>query len=272
MPSGVSSSTRLESAARKWQSWKRTAWCPQFRQCCDQHSSSPCPDGSSARRNQEVRRVEQHLGHDQTRLLAAEHTAGLLDVIAGKAEQPASGRSCPCLTGKDSSAIQPYPRRPAGPWNLGEMAILTLLPWSRCPDPAVWRPPASAAWISPRHWHPGRTSAPRGAPEIEPRVDGLAAIALVRSEARHVIARTWRAAGSNWMDWRRRGFPSFDLVGFFTRLWTCAARGTRLKRSMNLISRRASPAGGRLRLALPSPARAAVEIVNARICGERAAV
>ncbi len=37
--------------------------------------------------HQEIRRIEQHLGHHQPRLLAArQHTAALLDVVAGKSE------------------------------------------------------------------------------------------------------------------------------------------------------------------------------------------
>src|SRR5450631_2144073 len=39
--------------------------------------------------DQEVRRVEQHLGHHEPRLLAArEHAAPFLDVVAEKAEAP----------------------------------------------------------------------------------------------------------------------------------------------------------------------------------------
>ena len=158
MPSGVSSSTRLDSAARKWRSCETNSMVPSYsRQRRDQHLLGR--DVEMVGRlveHQEVRRVEQHLGHHQPRLLAArQHAALLLDLVAGKAEA-AGQRPQRRLAGLRESVLQRLEHRAVAVEQvhgvLGEIAHLDAA--ARAPPcrrrARSRRPPASAASICRR--------------------------------------------------------------------------------------------------------------------------
>jgi hypothetical protein len=116
--------------------------------------------------------------------------------------------------------------------------------------------------------------------EVEPLIDGAAAIGLVHAlQADDVLARARRRLGnSNITTWRRLlgGSTRSILSSFFTRLCTCAAWEARaLNRSMNfdlLGQHRLLALELRLLLLLGERALLLVEAVVARIGGERTAI
>src|SRR5437879_2723989 len=88
MPSGVSSSTRLDSAARKCRSWETNSMVPSNSASAlisiSLVAMSRWLVGSSSTRKFGG---SNSIGHHQPRLLAArQHPAFLLDIVAGEAE------------------------------------------------------------------------------------------------------------------------------------------------------------------------------------------